>query len=234
MFLGLAKKGAEAAGFIEAPEPEIELVEDDEVADETAVAAPVEVSSTTVKQVGKVAPYVVDPQIEYNKMAELFGVFSSSNRRYAMVCPGCGKEDEVEAASIDMQQDCLCPECNTEDTFDGFFSHVIEDLSSSREPTTKEICLVTGRNPNDKWDLERAENIREQLRIYYGLLNGVGSLVDLKQGHINNGMHNGKWMKYCSSNCSERSCGTGCGNERMKWYGKVLSLQAVQAEQEGD
>ena len=229
MFFSAVKKTAEVAGFIEADEPELGLVEVDEVADETSIAAPVKVSSTSIQQRGKIAPYVVDPTVEYNKMAELFGVFDKGSRQYEMSCPSCGEEQLIDATSVDMQQECECPSCGEQDTFDAFYDGLKEEVKSSRTPSDEEILLVTGKPSryidNARW----LAKTRQELLEYYGLLNGVGSLVP-SSDFTNLGLIKGRWRLRCGG-CHD-SC--DCSNDKMWMYGVIKSLQEAQAEQEED
>ena len=230
MFFSAAKKVAEVSGFIEASVME-EEVPMSAVEDETEVAKTIKVSSTKIKQVGEVAPYVVDPQIEYNKLSELFGVFTAGVKMYEMSCPGCGHDVSTEATSVDMQADCYCPECEYEDTFDMFYQGIKQDHSTSRTPTDDEVFLVTGRDASDYYNASsKADQYRKQLLTYYMLLNGVGDLVNRKGGEINQGMVDGKYRKWCGEGC-KTSCSRGCNNERMQWFGKVLSLQEATINQ---
>ena len=229
MFFNAVKKTAEVAGFIETDEPELGSVEVDEVADETSIAAPVKVSSTSIQQRGKIAPYVVDPTVEYNKMAELFGVFDKGSRQYEMSCPSCGEEQLIDATSVDMQQECECPSCGEQDTFDAFYDGLKEEIKSSRTPSDEEIVLVTGKSSHYIDNASWLGRTRQELLDYYGLLNGVGRLVPTSE-HTNLGLVNGRWRYRCPG-CSE---GCDCSNGKMWMYGVIKSLQEAQAEQEED
>lgn len=169
MFGTAAKKTAQALDLIEEDQPE--LVE--EVPETIGDLIKQQLNETMIKpkKVGLVEPIIIDPQVIFERLTELFGVYKGTKTVHSMECTDCGHGwEEEHSPAIDWDEAFIeCPDCGCEDTFFDSHNRKSTRRSTSRTPTQEELSFVTGRELHWHWQVEV---VKEDLQLLFAALTG--------------------------------------------------------------
>lgn len=228
---GTARKAGESLGIVD----EVEEVLEDQDEVEEAVPQPIKVAASTIKPVGKVPPYikVIDPAHDLSHLQEAFGVYHVGEKMMELVCPDCGHCATTPFAGVNLEDDCTCVECDWEAEFDDFYEGSTTDPTTSRKPTLEEVTkLLTGSTDSVYWiHGGNLPQLHERLMTYYSILMGQEDVLGegLKSRGVRDDGYNGTHYVYSCSSCQDANDNCFCSNDRMRYFGRLHSIKAVDA-----
>lgn len=172
-----AKKTAQALDLIEKDQPTAEeIAEAQEVVDSALEEN--YMWMLRPEKVGLIEPIIIDPQVIFERLTELFGVYKGIKSVHHMECTDCAHEwDEATSPDIDWDESYIeCPDCGCDDTF--YNSHNGKGVShiTSRKPTQEEVEFVTGRDL--RWDWQFEGVVRRLLHVFVALTGNMPKHAD--------------------------------------------------------
>lgn len=242
MFLfGAAKKAAEVAGLVDAPEPEIE----DQVEVDQDVQPVHLVQTIDIKQIGNVAPFVSikDPAKDLAILEELYGVYRESEKVMVMSCEDCEAEYTIpyqEGVSLD--EDCECPDCGYEGDVSDFLKQIDTKTSTSRTPSVDELLFVAGHRPVPSYYSDRDrqavfDKVNTMVVDYYASLLGHGGALsdeEAARGVRFDGMDSDGVYKVSCGGCQDEDDNCQCNAQRMQYFGKLRPLSEMVNDDDGE
>ena len=137
-----AKKTAQALDIIEDDQPTVEEPVHETIGD--LIEQQVQ-SSALPQKVGLVDPIIIDPQVIFERLTELFGVYKGTTTTYHMECDSCMDTWERSDAPSDWEDQVVCPCCDYEQEFAEAYDWKEILQTTSRTPTVDELKLVLGK-----------------------------------------------------------------------------------------